>query len=118
MSELLFVYGTLRPGHAPARVAGWVATFIPQGAATVRGRLYDLGAYPGVVLDEEADTVHGELFSLPDDPELLSRLDAYEDYRPREPAESLFLRVRTIATSQDGTSHECWIYVYNRTVPQ
>jgi gamma-glutamylcyclotransferase (GGCT)/AIG2-like uncharacterized protein YtfP len=48
------VYGTLRPGRAPAAVAAVVATLRPLGAARVRGRLYDLGAYPGAVPDSGA----------------------------------------------------------------
>src|SRR5206468_12951381 len=52
-----------------------VAKLTPLGPATVSGRLYDLGPYPGMVLDEAAARVHGELFALPDDPALLASLD-------------------------------------------
>ncbi len=120
MPELLFIYGTLHPDRAPAAIAATVRLLKPLGRATIRGRRYELGEYPGVVLTEEAGTlVCGELFLLPDPPQaaaVLAKLDAYEDFRPADPAGSLFLRERTIATLEDGTQRACWVYTYNRPV--
>src|SRR6185436_15278063 len=61
--SFLFVYGTLLPGHAPAAMRDVVASLRPVGPATVRGRLYHLGAYPGLVLDagDASGVVHGML---------------------------------------------------------
>lgn len=125
MSELLFVYGTLHPDRAPAQIASTARRLKPLGKATVRGCLYDLGAYPGVLLADESDNtaaiIHGELFRLPDGPEgsdLLARLDAYEDFRADDPQHSLFLRQRTQATFEDGARLTCWIYTYNRSHPE
>ena len=113
MPELLFIYGTLHPDRAPAEIADVARRLKPIGPATIRGRLYDLGAYPGVVLGESAaETVAGELFAVPE-AETLSYLDAYEDFRPGDPANSLFLRVQTTATLSDSSQQSCWVYVYN-----
>jgi gamma-glutamylcyclotransferase (GGCT)/AIG2-like uncharacterized protein YtfP len=116
MTDCLFVYGTLLPGRAPAEIADVVDALVPLGAATVRGRLYDLGEYPGAILDDSAAGIAGQLFALPSDPNALARLDAYEDYRPDDPAQSLFLRVRTLAELPEGRRHPCWIYVYHQPV--
>ena len=50
LSLNLFVYGTLRddPAHDMFHVLAANAELI--GEATVAGRLYDLGEYPGLVL--------------------------------------------------------------------
>ena len=121
MPDPLFIYGTLHPDRAPAAIADTARLLKPFGRATIQGRLYDLGPYPGVVLsDDPANTVSGELFQLPNDPAILARLDDYEDFRPSDPAASLFLRQQTLATLQDsadaGTEIACWVYTYNRSI--
>ena len=113
MPELLFIYGTLHPGRAPAEIAPVVHTLTPLGPATIRGTLLDLGDYPGVTLNPEAPEVPGDLFAIPD-PTIWTALDAYEDFRPAEPAASLFLRTQTLATLPDGSQTLCWIYTHNR----
>jgi gamma-glutamylcyclotransferase (GGCT)/AIG2-like uncharacterized protein YtfP len=118
MPELLFIYGTLHPDRAPAEIAHAARRLVPVGKAEIRGRRYELGAYPGVVLDEAGeDRVPGELFLVPD-ADTLAQLDDYEDYHPELPQASLFLRVRTLAATADGATALCWVYVYNRDLPQ
>ncbi len=115
MRELLFIYGTLHPDRAPAEIAAAVRTLTLVGPATIRGTLLDLGEYPGVLLDAEAATdVPGNLFALPQPSDAIwAQLDAYEDFRADDPAGSLFLRRRTVATTADGATLECWLYIYN-----
>jgi hypothetical protein len=72
MTELIFLYGTLRPGRAPEGMAGAVARLVRAGAGTIRARVYELGAYPGAVLDEFA-SLSGELFLVPDEATLVER---------------------------------------------
>ena len=68
MTHHLFVYGTLSPRHAPLEIAATVRRLRPVGQASVRGRLYDLGEYPGAVLSEKSRSViRGEVFELPGD---------------------------------------------------
>ena len=116
MPTFLFIYGTLHPDRAPAEIAAAARRLTPIGPATIRGALYNFGAYPGVVLDPTAPPIPGELFTVPDDA-TLAALDTYEDYRPADPVNSLFLRVETTATTPDGAHHPCSVYVYNREVP-
>lgn len=118
MSERLFVYGTLRPDHAPSEIADAVKTLQPVGPGTIRGRLYNLGSYPGVILDEKAnEEVHGEVFVVPHHG-TLARLDAYEEFHPHDPESSLFKRQKTTVTLGNGSSELCWVYVYNRALPR
>jgi len=116
MPDLLFIYGTLHPERAPREIADAAARLVPIGPATVRGHLFQLGEYPGVLLDPVAAPISGELFTVPD-AATLHRLDWHEDFRPGDLAGSLFLRVETTATQPDGSQRSCWIYVYNGEPP-
>ena len=115
MSEHLFVYGTLLPEHAPAEMAPVLRRLRREAPGQVRGRLYDLGAYPGAILDPSADTViRGRVFALPDDGTVLAALDAYEGFDPTDPTRSLFSRTRARVGLPDDNRVACWTYVYNR----
>ncbi len=116
MNTNLFVYGTLHPDHAPREIAATVRTFRLLGAATMRGRVCDLGSYPALTLEGD-DQVFGTLYAIADDPQILAALDAYENFRPEDPASSLFVRVEQVATMQDRSQRLCWVYVYNRPLP-
>jgi gamma-glutamylcyclotransferase (GGCT)/AIG2-like uncharacterized protein YtfP len=116
MEERIFLYGTLRPGHAPPEIAAAVSRLRRIDAGTVRGCLYDLGAYTGMVLDDSASEVRGEVFAVPD-AETLARMDAYEGFYPGDAAASLFFRLKTDVALENGPSEACWVYVYNRPLP-
>jgi gamma-glutamylcyclotransferase (GGCT)/AIG2-like uncharacterized protein YtfP len=117
MSTFLFAYGTLQAELAPREVALLVARLRRVGEGSVVGTLYDLGHYPGAVLDAASERrIYGTVFELPEDPELWRELDAYEEYAPELPEASQFVRARTVAKMKDGDSLECWIYVYNRSL--
>jgi gamma-glutamylcyclotransferase (GGCT)/AIG2-like uncharacterized protein YtfP len=73
--HLVFVYGTLRRGGEGAMSDRFPASKFIAGA-TVSGSLYDLGAYPGLLLDESNSPVVGEVYEVGD--ETLSRLDEFE----------------------------------------
>jgi gamma-glutamylcyclotransferase (GGCT)/AIG2-like uncharacterized protein YtfP len=119
MSDHIFFYGTLRPSHAPEEIATVVRKLTPVGAGTVSARLYDLGEYPGIILDSDAGRpIKGEVFVLPGDPGTLRSLDDYEDFRPKDPEGSLFKRMRTNVTLRNGSTRSCWVYVYNQKLPE
>ena len=121
MPTLLFLYGTLHPDRAPAEIASAARRLTPVARGAIRARLYDLGAYPGVILAEEADPtapkVSGQIFAVPD-AATLAALDRYEDFRPEDPAASLFLRTKAVVTLDDGSCQTCWVYVYNGPPPR
>src|SRR5438445_412716 len=113
--ELLFVYGTLRPECAPASVAPLVSRMSILSPATIRGRMYDIGSYPGVVLNDSAALIHGVVLTGATQ-ELLALLDAYEGCDPHDTGNALYRRQRCRVTLPDGQSLDAWIYVYNRDV--
>jgi len=118
MPQHLFVYGTLHPDRAPAEIAASIRKLRLVGPGTIAGTLYDLGEYPGLVIHPgRHEEVSGTVFALPDDPALLAALDRYEDFRPSDPAGSLFIRSQQPVTLADGRSLESWVYLYNREPP-
>jgi gamma-glutamylcyclotransferase (GGCT)/AIG2-like uncharacterized protein YtfP len=115
MSEYLFLYGTLLTGDTTDESSLIVRRLKRVGSATVRGRLYDFGEYPGAVLDRTAkSSIKGELFELPNDDSVLSALDDYEEFDRTDRKNSLFVRIRTVATLHGGRQLNAWVYVYNR----
>ena len=83
VARYVFVYGTLRRGEQrdinrllPAPV------FI--GHSQTKGRLYDLGSYPGVRLGGE-QWVQGEVYQIT--PELERQLDEIEEVWPQQTGE-------------------------------
>jgi gamma-glutamylcyclotransferase (GGCT)/AIG2-like uncharacterized protein YtfP len=104
----VFVYGTLRRGGSNAhRMAG--AKFLGSGA--VRGRLYRVSWYPGVVLDAAGDgSVRGDLWEIP--AEILPALDAFEGVPPGETEGAEYRRVRVIveASASEGPAREAWMW--------
>ncbi len=115
MPNHLFVYGTLLPERAPRRLAAAMASLPPLGPAWMRGRLYDLGRYPGAVSNSTTGgRIWGETFALPDNCAVLKALDAYEGYNPAKPAGSVFVRSRRPVTLANGRRIRCWVYLYGR----
>lgn len=92
----LFVYGTLRGGGGAAHLLRGCERIT---VGKVRGSLYDLGAYPALVLDD-AGEVEGEVWRC-EDAEVLRALDDYEGV-----GEGLFRRVRV-----EVEEIVCWTYV-------
>jgi len=101
MKEILFVYGTLRKGGSNHhRMAGAMAL----GAATVRGRLFHVDWYPGLVLDESGIEVRGELYEV--DAATLAALDEFEGGE--------YQRVRQ--TVDAGAPVTAWIWEFRMPV--
>ena len=115
MSQYLFAYGTLQPGLAPTKIARVAAKLRPVGGGFVRGVLYDLGGYPGAVADPNAKgRILGTVMELPEDENVLARLDAYEGFDPQAPETSEYIRELQVVELMTGDPVECWFYRYNR----
>jgi gamma-glutamylcyclotransferase (GGCT)/AIG2-like uncharacterized protein YtfP len=108
--SLLFVYGTLRP-FVDIPMARWLeraARYV--GPATARGRLYDLGAYPGMCPPRgRRETVVGDVYAVAN-PVVFRVLDRYEAGSARR--KPRFVRERCLITFQRGACTTAWAYRY------
>lgn len=108
MTLPLFVYGTLRRSqtgdpHALLREARFLSF------ASMPGRLYDLGSYPGAYRDSGTRRrVFGELYQLPAETttRALWALDRYEGPE--------FVRQRVLVTVRRGPRRAAWAYVLRK----
>jgi gamma-glutamylcyclotransferase (GGCT)/AIG2-like uncharacterized protein YtfP len=108
----LFVYGTLmRGGRSPyAQLLQARARFV--GEASIAGRLYHLGRFPGAVPDHDCRTrITGEIFRIRDE-SLLNALDGYEGCRPEDPEPRLFRCDAVEVRTAHGSTLNAWIYTY------
>lgn len=114
MPQKLFIYGTLHPDIAPQEIRADVRRLHLIGKGTIRGKLLDLGAYPGVLLEEATtEQITGHIFEIPSDPTLLHRLDRYEEFFSESPETSLFLRQLVTVQCEDSSTTRCWVYALN-----
>jgi len=109
----VFFYGTLmtpfnRPGRQ--RVSSKLRF---TGRGTIHAALFDLGIYPAAVPTNDGSRVWGEVYEATDPPAVLAALDEIEGYRANEPERSLYTRVLTEVTFEDGSVRQAWAYFYN-----
>lgn len=116
MNSKLFVYGTLMStaGHANGARLGAEARSL--GPATIPGRLYRVGWYPGLVEATDGALVHGEVYELGDPAASLPWLDAYESIDPADIAGSEYERVERPVRLKSGETVTAWVYLYRRDV--
>jgi gamma-glutamylcyclotransferase (GGCT)/AIG2-like uncharacterized protein YtfP len=108
----VFVYGTLRRnGSNHFRMEG--GSFL--GEATVRGRLYKIDWYPGLVLDSEGDPIPGEIFEV--GPEQLAALDEFEGVSAAEVEGSEYRRVEAVAQLRQGPM-TVWVWEWIGSVDE
>jgi gamma-glutamylcyclotransferase (GGCT)/AIG2-like uncharacterized protein YtfP len=107
--QYVFVYGTLRAGEindigrAAARHGIAAPRFV--GTAVLRGRLYDFGRYPGLVPDDAAALVRGDVYQI--DAALVPVLDEIEEVYPG--VDGLF-RARQVTVEVEGRELHCLFY--------
>ena len=109
----VFVYGTLRRGGSNdiTRLAP-APRFV--GMARVDGQMYDLGAYPGLILGkaegqpEECAAVQGEVYAI--GPALEAVLDEIEEVFPQATGEYAKQELNVLV---DGVAVQCIVYEIN-----
>ena len=113
-SDKVFVYGTLRRGfalHSELKKVG--ARYLGKGQ--ILGKLFDLGEYPGAVrLAGGNSNIEGELYELQNPAEQLAVLDEIEEFDPRLPNKSLFIRKKATVKLKDGGRVRAWVYFLPR----
>src|SRR5262249_20880369 len=88
------------------------AKLAPQGRGWIHATLFDLGIYPAAIPSSDG-RVWGEVHRMFDAETVLAALDEIEGYRPGQPDASLYTRVETPVTFEDGRVATAWAYFYN-----
>ncbi len=112
MISKLFVYGTLMAGIKTKvnREFHQNSTFLGEGY--LKGKMYDLGHYPGVVYDETSEQkVFGHVFALKEPEKMLKKLDEYEDVGQRFGQFEEYVREQC-PVNMKGEMITCWVYLY------
>ena len=118
MGDHVFFYGTLMsPFNRPGR-----QRITPKlnfkGRGFIQAALFDLGIYPAAIPSDDNSKVWGEVYAVTDMDVVLTALDEIEGYRPNEPERSLYTRVLTDTTLEDGQALKAWTYFYNAPLGQ
>jgi gamma-glutamylcyclotransferase (GGCT)/AIG2-like uncharacterized protein YtfP len=105
--SLLFVYGTLRP-FVDIEMARWLRGVARHvGTASTPGRLYDLGAYPGMTAARSRrERVVGDVYRVTN-PRVFRVLDRYE---------ANFVRERCVVKLDRGVRITAWAYRYRHAI--
>ncbi|MGJ7535631.1 MULTISPECIES: gamma-glutamylcyclotransferase family protein [unclassified Variovorax] len=103
MMPHVFVYGTLRRGGRND-IARYRPTPVLVGEASIAGTLYDLGAYPGVVLGG-VGRVRGEVYVV--EPAVETALDVLEEVADDDSGEYIKRQVRV---EVGGQWFDCLVY--------
>lgn len=93
MAEIVYVYGTLRPGSTET--------------VQIPGKLYDLGWFPGMIFTPLTDPDDNSVVCERLEVENLGNLDRYEGFSLEFPDSSFYIRRSML----DG-----WIYEFNQKV--
>src|SRR5438094_6287630 len=112
MTDLVFFYGTLMSGFRRPGRQRIDAHLTPEGRGSIHGALFDLGIYAAAVPASDSQ-VWGEIHRMIDPDVVLSELDEIEGFQPSEPEQSLYMRVETPVTFDDGRVATAWVYFYN-----
>jgi gamma-glutamylcyclotransferase (GGCT)/AIG2-like uncharacterized protein YtfP len=115
--NLIFVYGTLREDPSYEFSHFLAPNASPVGEAVVRGRLFDLGSYPGMALsDTPGELVRGELYEIDRNrlQAVLPLLDEYEGCGPSDATPHEYRRELVEVRTHTGATVKAWAYVLNR----
>ena len=113
--DLFVFYGLLKQGAAGAPSSLDLAGAGTFGApCRFRGRMFDLGGFPGVVEGEML--CHGLRWRVRD-AGIVPEMDAFEDVTD-DPVTSLYRRGQVALCDDAGaaTGEDAWIYWYNQSV--
>jgi gamma-glutamylcyclotransferase (GGCT)/AIG2-like uncharacterized protein YtfP len=117
-SHYVFVYGSLRRGFQSAAYEYISRYFNFFGEAKVKGKLFDLGEYPGAVPTHEDSFITGELYIVKTDSEFswaIAQLDDYEGVLV-EPNEKPLYRREIADIYVNDAIVPAWVYWYNGVV--
>ena len=108
----MFFYGTLMTGFKRPGRELLDSKLRPAGRGWIAAALFDLGLYPAATPSADG-RVWGEVHRMLDAEVVLAALDEIEGFRPNEPDTSLYTRIETSVTFDDGRVAAAWAYFYN-----
>ncbi len=117
MTSYLFIYGTLLTGTGNPGLDRLVRQHLePLGEATIQGKLYDLGHYPGAVPSHRTtDRISGILCLVRQFDVCIPKLDRYEGCDRQDPARGDYRRQTTDAILQvSAQTVTTWVYFYQK----
>jgi gamma-glutamylcyclotransferase (GGCT)/AIG2-like uncharacterized protein YtfP len=111
-NNLLFVYGSLL--NTGNEFAGYLSNnSIVLSTGSFKGRLYDIGEYPGALADNKSHyNITGTIVKLNNPTDNLKILDDYEGFGADQAAPNLFIRKLLPVETAKGPVN-CWVYLYN-----
>jgi gamma-glutamylcyclotransferase (GGCT)/AIG2-like uncharacterized protein YtfP len=113
-NNYLFVYGTLLDDDNEfGRYLEHNCSFYAKGR--FKGRLYDIGEYPGAVADDSNGYVYGSIYIMNNAIETLKFLDDYEGFGEDQEQPNLFVREVIEVETNKGLIN-CEAYLYNLSV--
>jgi len=110
----LFVYGTLLDANNEyALYLKSNSSFYSDGK--VKGKLYDIGDYPGAVLEDGDSFIYGSILKIGNPEKVFSVINDYEGFGNGQVQPNEFIKIRTKIETDTGII-DCWIYLYNLPV--
>ncbi|MBC8054647.1 MAG: gamma-glutamylcyclotransferase [Sphingobacteriaceae bacterium] len=114
--ERLFIYGTLlQSDNTFGRHLKNNSKYLGKGH--FRGKLYNIGEYPGAIYLPGDSFVFGSIVLLNEPEETLKVMDEYEGYGDKHTQPNEFIR-QTLDIETDTGFMKCWVYLYNLPVNQ
>ncbi len=109
----IFFYGTLmkRHGRLAELIRSGKLRFVGNGK--IEAKLYSVGEYPGAV-PKKGTFVLGEVYEGTHLDDILPELDEYEEYDPKRPERSLFVRKTSKVHLESGKEVPTLVYFYNK----
>lgn len=119
----LFVYGTLRTGLNHPVIREIKDDVEWMGESFIKGKLFDIGNYPGAVKDidvknteKKRRSIKGEVYLVKYPKKVFRILDEYEGFQEQFAAGSEYYREQELITLQNGKKIQAWVYWYNLPV--
>lgn len=106
----VFVYGTLKKGGYYSE--SFDERRVSSVPAVVKGTLYDLRSFPGLVLGGNS-AVHGELHRYRDIVAVIRHMDGIEGHRGRGRKSNLYDKNVVEVETQDGKKVKAIVYTLN-----